>query len=119
MPQLSAFLPYLSPLQTASSLPVVWGGHCQKKKKNKQTSECVLTCCNCNLQDGELPHQHDTEAAVIQNRNYRTEGTCGQQNQVQHGEHSSQNAQHLMNHSLLPFTAPINRILTYHHNENN
>jgi hypothetical protein len=50
----------------------------------------------------------------VQNRNDSTEGTCGQQNQVQHGEHSSQSAQHLIDRSLLLFAALVNN----HRNEN-
>jgi hypothetical protein len=32
------------------------GGHCHRECPEKQNSESGLTCCNCNLKDGESPH---------------------------------------------------------------
>jgi hypothetical protein len=32
------------------------GGHRHRECPEKQKSECVPTCCNCDLQEGESPH---------------------------------------------------------------
>jgi hypothetical protein len=62
--------------------PWLWckGGHQQCECR-----ESILTCCNCNLQDGKLRAQQLTDAAIMQNRNYSTEWACGRQQRGQQG----------------------------------
>jgi hypothetical protein len=62
--------------------------------------------------------QQVTDTAVMQNRNYSTEGTCGRQLWCQQGVYSSQNTQHLIKHLLLLFAAVIISIGSDHHNKN-
>jgi hypothetical protein len=63
--------------------------------------------------------QQVTEAAVVQNKSYRAEGTCGRQHRDQQGEDSSQNTQHPIDYSALLFAAPISSIGSSHRNKIN
>jgi hypothetical protein len=63
------------------------------------------------------PSKLRTEAAIIRNRNYSAEGTCGRQHKGQQGGRSSRNPQHLIGHSPLLVAALISSIGSNYHNK--
>jgi hypothetical protein len=109
MPELSTFWPHLGALHEVSSL---WCGddHRHRECTEKQTSECVPTCCNRRT-------QQVTEVTAMQNRNYSAYGTYERKHWGQQGGGSSRNTQHQIDHSLLRFAAPINSISSNHHDK--
>jgi hypothetical protein len=72
----------------------------------------IATC-----KTGNRRTQKVTEAAVVQNRNYSAEGTCGRQHRGQQGGRSSENTQYLIDHLPLFFIAPITSTSSKHHNK--
>jgi hypothetical protein len=62
--------------------------------------------------------QQVTDAALMQNGNYSTEGICEQQNRDQHEGRFSPYTQHLTDHSSLIFAAEISSICSNNPNKN-
>jgi hypothetical protein len=54
----------------------------------------------------------------MQNKSFSAEGTCGRQHTGPQRGRSSRNTQHLIDHSLLLFAAPISSIGSNRHNKN-
>jgi hypothetical protein len=65
---------------------------------------------------GNRRTQQVTGTAVVKNRNYSAEGTCGREHRDEQAEDSSRNIQHPMDHSALLVAAPISSVGSNHHN---
>jgi hypothetical protein len=112
MLQLSAFWPHLGASQAASSLPVVWGGHRLRECPEKQNSRVSQPAAIVTCKTGNRRTQQVTEIAIMQNRNYRAEGTYRRQNRGWHGGRSSRNKKHLIDHSQLRSSESAKTITT-------
>jgi hypothetical protein len=98
----------------------LWRGgrhrHCECPEK--QNSDSVLTCCNCDLQYGESPHPASCKAAIMQNRYYSAEEICGGKQRGQHGGCSSRNTLHLIESAALRSSDQQQRQQTSQQNRN-
>jgi hypothetical protein len=85
----------------------------QRDRTQSVSQPAAIAICKT----GNRRTQQVSEAVIMQNRNYSTEGTCGRQHRGQQGGHSSRNTQPLIDNSLLLFTDPISNIGSNRHNK--
>jgi hypothetical protein len=80
------------------------------QRNRTQTASQPAAIATCNRSTQQI-----TGAAIMQNRNYSEERTCGRQHRGRQGGRSSRNTHYLIDHLPLLFAAPNSSI---HHNKN-
>lgn len=90
------------------------GGHCHRTQRNRM-QRVSRPAATATCKTGNRCTQQITMAAIMQNRNYSEERTCGRQHRGRQGGRSSRNTHYLIDHLPLLFAAPNSSI---HHNKN-